>query len=138
MIATLVTLTFWRTKAHSMFILPLHTTTLNAWICSTSYFLKLFIFLRSSVTNWIHLFHDTYLLSSEITLFPRGIYVKCQAFARKGLDIQVDVIYHSRSFVTVVPIFLKIISQVQKYMFDYLRLNLCTIVKIKNTSKIVV
>ena len=32
------------------------------------------------------------VLSSEITLFPKGIYVKCQAFARKGLDILVDVI----------------------------------------------
>ena len=32
------------------------------------------------------------MLSGEITLFPRGIYVKCQAFARKGLDIPVDVI----------------------------------------------
>ena len=31
-------------------------------------------------------------LSSEIALFPRGIYVKCQAFARRGMDIQVDVI----------------------------------------------
>ena len=32
------------------------------------------------------------MLGSEITLFPIGIYVKCQAFARKGLDILVDVI----------------------------------------------
>ena len=31
-------------------------------------------------------------LSSEIALFPRGIYVKSRAFARRGLDIQVDVI----------------------------------------------
>ena len=30
-------------------------------------------------------------LSSEIALF-RGIYVKCRAFARRGMDIQVDVI----------------------------------------------
>ena len=32
------------------------------------------------------------VLSSEIALFPRGIYVKCQAIALKGLDILVDVI----------------------------------------------
>ena len=32
------------------------------------------------------------MLGSEITLFPKGINVKCQAFARKGLEILVDVI----------------------------------------------
>ena len=31
-------------------------------------------------------------LSNEIALFPRGIYVKCRAFVRRGMDIQVDVI----------------------------------------------
>ena len=31
-------------------------------------------------------------LSSEIALFLRGIYVKCRAFVRRGMDIQVDVI----------------------------------------------